>query len=153
MTTVAVNRKARFDYFIHERFEAGIKLVGSEVKSIREGKVNLKDSYVRLVRKEAFLINCHIPPYSRIQGYTDFDPTASRKLLLKRKEIDHLEGLTSQKGFALIPLSMYFKKGLVKIEIAVAKGKKAFDKRETIKKRIHDRESSAAIKKHTRGSR
>lgn len=153
MTTIAVNRKAKFDYFILERFEAGIQLVGSEVKSIREGNVNLKDSYVRILKNEAFLINCHISPYSRIQGYTDLSPTATRKLLLKRKEIDRLQGVTSQKGLAVIPLSMYFKKGLVKVEIAAAQGKKSFDKRESIKRRIHDRESAAAIKKSTRRSR
>lgn len=153
MTSIAVNRKARFDYFIEERFEAGIKLVGSEVKSIREGKINLKDSYVRIIKNEAFLIGCHIAPYSKIQGYTDLDPTVTRKLLLKRAEIDRLNGLTSQKGKVIIALSVYFKKGLVKVEIGVGMGKKQYDKRETIKRRIHDRESAAAIKKHTRGSR
>ncbi len=147
---IAENRKARFDYFIGERFEAGIQLKGCEVKSIREGKVNLKDSFVRVIRGEAFLMNCHINPYSHLQGYTEIDPRVTRKLLLKKAEIYKLEGITSQKGHAIIPLSMYFKKGLVKIQIAVGKGKKQFDKRETIKRRIHDRESQAAIKKFTR---
>lgn len=147
---IAVNRKARFDYFILDRFEAGIKLVGSEVKSIREGKVNLSDSFVRVMKKEAFLFNCHIAAYSHMQGHVEYDTRSCRKLLLKRAEIDKLEGMISQKGLTIVPLSMYFKRGLVKVEIAVARGKKQFDKRETIKRRIHDRESSAAVKKFTR---
>lgn len=150
MKPIAENRKARFDFFIGEKFEAGIKLQGCEVKSIREGKVNLKDAYVRLVGGEAFLINCHISPYSHLQGHMTYDPTASRKLLLKRIEINRLQGITSQKGHAIIALTMYFKKGLVKVEIATAKGKKQFDKRDSIKQRIHDRESKAAVKKFTR---
>lgn len=149
-TIVAENRKARFDYFISDKFEAGIKLVGCEVKSIREGKVNLKDCYVRMMNGEAFLVNCHISPYSHIQGHVDIDARASRKLLLKREELDRLTVLTAQKGYAIIPLLMYFKKGRVKIEIALGKGKKEFDKRDAIKQRIHDRESSAAIKKYTK---
>ncbi len=147
---VAENRKARFDYFISDKFEAGIKLVGCEVKSIREGKVNLKDCYVRIMNGEAFLVNCHISPYSHIQGHVDIDARATRKLLLKKEELNKLAGLTAQKGYAIIPLLMYFKKGLVKVEIALGKGKQQYDKRETIKRRIHDRESSAAIKKYTR---
>lgn len=147
---IAVNRKARFDYFIYDRFEAGIKLIGSEVKSIREGKVNLGDSFVRIVKGEAFLFNCHIAAYSHIQGHVEYDSRSSRKLLLKRSEIDKLEGLISQKGQTIVPLSLYFKRGLVKVEIAVAQGKKQFDKRETIRRRIHDRESSQAIKQHSR---
>lgn len=153
MPPIAVNRKARFDYFLFDKFEAGISLLGSEVKSIREGRVNLKDSFVRIVRSEAFLFNCHITPYSKIQGHVELDPTRSRKLLLKRAEINRLLGQAAQKGFAIIPLSLYFKKGLVKLEIALAKGKQQFDKREAIKRRIHDRESAAAIKKHSRKGR
>ena len=148
---IAENRKARFDYFISDRYEAGVKLVGFEVKSIREGKVNLKDSFVRILHGEAFLINCHISHYSHIQGHLDVDARATRKLLLKREELEKLGVLTSQKGYAIIPLSLYFKRGLVKIEIGVGKGKQQFDKRDTIKKRIHDRESNAAIKKYTKG--
>ncbi len=153
MTQIVVNRKARFDYFLHEKFEAGISLLGSEVKSIREGRVNLKDSFVRVIRSEAYLLNCHITPYSKIQGHIDLDPIRIRKLLLNRSEINRLVGQTTQKGFAIIPLSLYFKKGRVKLEIAVAKGKKQFDKRETIRRRIHTRESAAAIKSHARKSR
>lgn len=150
MPDAILNRKARHDYFLHEKFEAGICLLGCEVKSIREGRVNLKDSFVRLVRNEAFLFNCHISPYSKIQGHAEIDPIRSRKLLLKQAEIESLVGKTSQKGYAIVPLQMYFKKGLVKVEIALAKGKKEFDKRETIKRKIHDRESAAAVKDSAR---
>src|SRR3989338_6375400 len=134
MTQIAVNRKARHDFFIFDRFEAGIVLLGSEVKSIREGRVNLKDSFVRIVRAEPYLFNFHISPYSKIQGHLDVDPIRSRKLLLKHSEINRLIGQMSRKGFAIIPLSIYFKKGLVKVEITLAQGKKQFDKRESIKK-------------------
>ena len=153
MTEIATNRKARHDYFLFEKFEAGIGLRGFEVKSIREGRVNLKDSFVRIIRGEAFLFNCHITPYSHIQGHAEADPTRSRKLLLKKAEINRLAGQVLQKGTAIIPLALYFKKGLVKLEIAVAKGKKQFDKRETIKRRMHERESAAAIKSHARKGR
>lgn len=153
MEPIAVNRKARFDYFLFEKFEAGIVLRGSEVKSLREGRVNLKDSFVRVIRNEAFLFNCHIPLYSKIQGYVELDPTQSRKLLLHRKELNTLAGKMSQKGFAIIPLSIYFKRGRAKLEIALAKGKKQYDKREAIKRRIHDRESAQAIKHSRRQSR
>jgi SsrA-binding protein len=148
MKPVAVNRKARYDYFLFDKFEVGVSLLGSEVKSIREGRVNLKDSFVRIDRGEAFLYNCYISPYSKIQGYVDIDPARYRKLLLKREEINRLLGRSKQKGYAIIPVSIYFKRGLVKLEIALAKGKKQFDKREAIKRRIHDRESQAAIKSH-----
>ncbi len=145
---VATNRKARHDYFLQDKLEAGISLRGSEVKAIREGRVNLKDSYVRIMNSEAFLLGCHISPYSKIQGYGDPDPARTRKLLLKRDEIDKLEAASKQKGFAILALSIYFKRGLVKVEIALGKGKKEYDKRETIKRRMHDRESAAAIKHH-----
>src|SRR3989338_8217850 len=128
MKPIAVNRQASFDYFLYERFEAGIVLSGSEVKSIREGRVNLKDSFVRIMMGEAFLFNCHISPYSKIQGHVEIDPTRYRKLLLKKAEIDRLAGQVGQKGHAVVPLSIYFKGGLVKVEIATAKGKKQFDK-------------------------
>ncbi|HXV28402.1 MAG TPA: SsrA-binding protein SmpB [bacterium] len=150
MKPIALNRKASFEYFLFDKFEAGICLLGSEVKSVREGKVNLKDSFVRIERDEAFLHNFYISPYSKIQGFVDIDPTRYRKLLLKRAEINRLLGLSKQKGYSIIPLSIYFKRGLVKIEIALAKGKKQFDKRASIKKRIHDRESQAAVKFHAR---
>lgn len=147
------NRKARHDYFIFDKYEAGIALLGCEVKSIREGKVNLADSFVRIVGDQPYLFNCHITPYSKIQGHIEIDPTRSRKLLLHYEEIQKLLGKTAQKGFAVVPLKVYFKKGLVKVEIALVKGKKEFDKRESIKQRIHNRESSAAIKHHQRKQR
>jgi len=150
---VAFNRKAKFDFFILDKFEAGVVLTGAEVKSIREGKINLKDSFVRILRGEAFLFNCHISPYSKIQGHVELEPTRTRKLLLKRDQIDKLAGMVGQKGHAIITLSVYFKQGLVKVEIATARGKKMADKRETIKRRIHDRESEAAIKQHSRKGR
>ncbi len=150
MNPTIENRKARHDYFIHDQYEAGIALRGHEVKSIREGKVNLSDSFVRVVNGQAFLFNCHITPYSKIEGHLAVDPTISRKLLLHRMEIEKLAGNTSQKGFSVIPLKMYFKKGKVKVLIALSKGKQEFDKRDAIKKRIHDRESASAIKHHQR---
>ena len=149
-TTTIQNRKARFRFFLYEKFESGIALLGCEVKSIREGRVNLSDAFVRVVGTEAFLFNCHITPYSKIQGHTGIDAVRFRKLLLNRAELSVLEGKMSQKGFSIVPLQMYFKNGKVKIEIALAKGKKIQDKREDIKRRIHDRESTAAIKKYTR---
>lgn len=147
------NRKAWHDYFISDKYEAGIALQGHEVKSIREGKVNIKDSFVRIINGQAFLFNCHINPYSHIQGHFEPEPTRSRKLLMHREEIDKLGAKTSQKGFAIVPTKMYFKKGKVKVEIALAKGKQAYDKRQDLKKKIHDRETSAAVKKHQRKQR
>ena len=147
------NRKARHDFFILDTYEAGIALLGHEVKSIREGKVNLKDSFVRIVQGQAYLFNCHITPYSHIQGYIAPEPVRSRKLLLHKVEIEKLGGRISQKGHTIVPLKMYFKKGKVKVEIGVAKGKKELDKRDTLRKRIHDRETSAAVKQHQRKQR
>ena len=147
---ISENRKARFDYFIHDRYEAGVSLMGHEVKSIRERRVNLKDSYVRIMKEEAFLLNCHISPYSKIQGHQELDPIRTRKLLLKRTEINRVMGQVGRKGVAIVPLLMYFKKGFVKIEIAIGEGKKQYDKRAAIKQRIHNRETQVAIKKATR---
>ena len=148
---VSENRKAYFDYFIHDKYEAGVSLLGHEVKSIRERRVNLKDSYVRIFKEEAFLINCHVSPYSRIQGHEELDPTRTRKLLLKRGEINRLMGQVGRKGVTIVPLRMYFKKGFVKVEIGIGEGKKQYDKRASIKLRIHTRETHAAIKRATRG--
>ena len=147
---ISENRKAHYNYFIHDKYEAGVSLMGHEVKSIRERRVNLKDSYVRIMRDEAFLLNCHISPYSKIQGHQELDPIRTRKLLLKRSEINRLIGQTGRKGIAIVPLRMYFKKGFVKVEIALGEGKKQYDKRATIKQRIHNRETASAIKKATR---
>ncbi|PIQ86813.1 MAG: SsrA-binding protein [Candidatus Omnitrophica bacterium CG11_big_fil_rev_8_21_14_0_20_45_26] len=151
MTTQAItdNRKARHDYFLFDKYEAGLELKGSEVKAIRDGHCNLRDAFVRIARGEAFLINMHISPYR----YThDFVPEAlrTRKLLLKKREIAKLYGQISQKGYACVPLRLYFKRNLVKVEIAVATKKKAYDKRETIKREIHKRETDRAMKQRLR---
>jgi len=142
---IADNRKAGFDYHILETFEAGVVLAGTEVKSIREGRVNLRDSYVRLEQAQAYLLGVHIGQYSH-SGYSVHDPTRSRKLLLNRDELNKLLGKTTEKGLTIVPLRMYFKKGRVKVAIALAKGKKSYDKRETIRRRESDRETRAAIK-------
>lgn len=147
MNLVATNRQAGHKYELFDKYEAGIALKGAEVKSIREGRVNLKESFVRIVRDEAFLFNCHISPYSHIQDIRTADPTRMRKLLLKRSEIDRLKGQLSRKGHTIVPLTVYFKKGLAKVEIAVARGKQEFDKRETIRRRIAEREAERAIKR------
>lgn len=148
-----LNRKAKFDYFILDKCEAGISLLGSEVKAIREGKANLQDSYIRVMSGEAYLVNCHISPYSKVQGHEELEPRRRRKLLLHRREIDKFLGQGHRKGYSIIPLAMYFKRGRVKVEIALAQGKKHFDKRETIKRRNDDRESKNAIKRFTKGGR
>lgn len=147
MGLIATNRQAHHKYQLFDKYEAGIALKGAEVKSIREGRVNLKDSFVRIVRGEAFLFNCHISPYSHIQDIRFADPVRMRKLLLKRSEIERLSGQISRKGHTIVPLSVYFKKGLAKVEIAVAKGKLEYDKRETIRRRIADREAQRAMRR------
>ena len=135
---IASNKKAYHEYFIEEKYEAGIVLVGTEVKSIRQGKVNLKDSYVNIKDGEAFVQGLHISPYDKGNIY-NVDPVRVRKLLLNKREIRKLIGLVTLKGYSIIPLSLYFKNGLVKMEIAVAKGKKLHDKRETIAKKDAER--------------
>jgi SsrA-binding protein len=142
---VAENRKAFHDYHVLETFEAGVVLLGSEVKAIREGRANLRDSYARVENGEIFVYNIHISPYSH-RGYASPDPKRPRKLLLHRREIRKLIGRTVEKGLTLAPLRMYFKDGRLKIAIALAKGKKEYDKRETVKRREADRETRAAIK-------
>src|SRR3989338_9511259 len=142
---VATNRQARFNYFIFDTFEAGIVLSGSEVKSVREGKVNLNDAYIRLAGEEAYVVGMHISPYSHIENIAAVDPTQSRKLLLHKQEIGKLAGLISRKGFTCVPLSVYFKRGFVKLEIGVGQGKKQHDKRQTLKKKMHDREMKQAL--------
>ena len=143
--SIAENRKAFHDYHILETFEAGVALLGTEVKAIREGNVNLRDSYARVEDGEVWIYNVHINPYSH-RGYADHEPTRRRKLLLHRQEIRKLIGRTVEKGMTLVPTRMYFKNGHVKVAIGLAKGKKAHDKRETIKKRDADRETRAAVK-------
>ena len=142
---IADNRKARFDYHILETFEAGIMLLGTEVKGIREGKANLRDAYARVEKGEVWLYNVHINPYSH-RGYVDHDPKRRRKLLLHRQEIRKLIGKTVEKGLTLVPTRMYFKGGKVKVAIALARGKQMHDKRETIKRRETERETRAAVK-------
>src|SRR6201996_2194905 len=140
----AVNRSAGHNYFLLDKFEAGVALRGTEVKSIREGKANLKDAYGLIKDGEAFLLNAHIGPYSH-GNYTNHDSLRTRKLLLHREELRKLLGKTQQKGLTLIPTRLYFRHGRVKCEIAVAKGKQDWDKRETEKRREDDREARAAI--------
>jgi SsrA-binding protein len=148
---IAENRKAFHDYHLLETFEAGIVLLGTEVKGIREGRANLRDAFARVEQGEVWLYNVHINPYSH-RGYVDHDPRRRRKLLLKREEIRKLIGKTVEKGLTLVPTRMYFKKGKVKIAIALAKGKQAHDKRETIKRREIDRETRAAVKERRQTS-
>jgi len=142
---VASNRKAFHDYFILEKFEAGIALLGTEVKSIREGRVNLKDSFALVKDGEPYLMNCHVSPYSH-GNRENHDPTRTRKLLLHRKEIRKLIGKTQEKGLTLIPLRVYLTRGWVKVELCVARGKKEYDKRETERRKEVDRETRAAMK-------
>ena len=139
-------RKARFNYFLNDLLEAGIVLKGSEIKSIREGKVNIADSYAIEKNGEIFLINSHIPIYKEA-SYTNHNPTNERKLLLNKKEINKLIGKVNIEGFSLIPTKMYFKKGKAKIEIAIAKGKKHYDKRHTKKTRDWNREKARYFRK------
>lgn len=143
---VATNRKARFDFQIFDKYEAGIALNGSEVKSIREGNVSLQDSFVRFDGGEAHVFHMHIKPYAHSRD--DRDPTRARKLLLKRSEIDKLSGRVCKKGFTCLPLSVYFnKRGKVKVEIALCQSKKSFDKREYLKRREAEREIDRAMKR------
>lgn len=141
--TLAQNRKAFHDYFIDDTFEAGIALVGTEVKSIRAGKANLKDSYAQVKNGEVFLCNMHVSPYEKGNIFNK-DPLRERKLLLHKKEINTLLGYTAQKGYTLVPLSLYLKNGRVKVALGVARGKKNYDKRAAIAeksaKRTIDRE-------------
>ena len=144
-TLIADNRKAFHDFHILETFEAGVALLGTEVKSIREGRVNLRDSYARAEAGEIWVYNIHISPYTH-RGYADHEPTRRRKLLLHRDEIRKLIGKTTERGMTIVPTRMYFKKGRVKLAIGLAKGKKTYDKRETIRRREAERETRAAIK-------
>jgi len=143
---VATNRKAYHEYFIEEKFEAGIMLQGTEVKSLRDGRVNLQDSYASVRDGEVFLYHCHISPYSH-GNMMNHDPIRVRKLLLHKKEINKLLGKTQQKGLTLIPLRIYFsKRGHAKVELGLAKGKKLYDRRASIKSREAGREVERAIK-------
>jgi len=142
---IAENRKAFHDYHVLDTWEAGMVLLGTEVKSIREGRVNLRDSFARVEKGEVWLYNVNISSYSH-RGYADHEPLRQRKLLMHRDEIRKLIGKTTEKGMTLVPLRMYFRKGRVKVALGLAKGKKDYDKRETIKRRETERETRAAIK-------
>ncbi len=144
---IASNKKARHDYEISGEIEAGIVLVGTEVKSIRQGKINLKDSYAEIKNNELFLRQMHITPYQNAY-YDNHEPLRSRKLLLHSREIKKLIGKVSERGFTIIPLKVYFKNGKIKVQIGLAKGKKLYDKRDTIKKRDILREMDRDYKKN-----
>ena len=146
---VAENRKARHDYEVLDTWEAGVALLGTEVKAIREGRINLRDSYARVENGEVWLLNVHISPYSH-RGYADHAELRQRKLLLHRHEIRKLVGQTAERGLTLVPLELYFNKGRVKVLLALARGKKTHDKREAIKQRETDRETRAAVKARQR---
>jgi len=142
---IASNKKAFHDYFVLQKAEAGVALTGTEVKSLRDGKANIKDSYVIFKNGEAFLFNAHISPYSH-GNLQNHEAERSRKLLLHRREIEKLHEQVVEKGLTVVPLRLYFKGGKVKVEIAVVRGKKLYDKRETEKKRELDREAAVAMK-------
>ena len=143
---IVTNRQAHRDYFIEESFEAGIELKGSEIKSIRQGKANLKDSFARIEKDGIVLHNLHISPYEFARR-DEIDPTRPRKLLLRKKEINYLAGKVSDKGLTIVPLKLYLKKGFAKVEIALAKGKKFYDKREALKQKEARREIDRALRK------
>ncbi|MES9976604.1 SsrA-binding protein SmpB [Candidatus Thiodiazotropha sp. LNASS1] len=145
--TIALNKKAKHDFFIEERYEAGIALQGWEVKSLREGRVQIKESYITIKEGEAFLFGAHIVPLSTASTHIHPDPTRTRKLLLHRSELNKLIGLVERKGYTLVPTAMYWKKGLAKLEIGLAKGKKMHDKRTTEKDRDWKREKERLFKK------
>lgn len=145
---VSDNRQARYLYEILETYEAGIELVGTEVKSIRAGKVNLRDGYAFIKNGEVWLSNVHISPYQASGNYFNHDALRIRKLLLHRQEINKLIGQTEQKGLTLVPLKMYLKKGRVKVAIGLGRGKKLHDKRESVKKRDDQRDMARAMKRY-----
>ncbi len=145
MPVLANNKKANFNYHILEKIETGIVLSGKEVKSVRQGKISLAGSFISIKNGECYLVNCTISPYQPKNTPQDYNPRRERKLLLKKKEIDSLYGKTKEKGLSLIPLKMYTKQNLIKLEVAVARGKKKYDKRETIKKRTIDRDLKRKI--------
>ncbi|KTD57781.1 trans-translation protein [Legionella santicrucis] len=146
-STIVFNRKASFDYFIEEQYEAGLVLEGWEVKSLRAGKINLSDSHVILKNSEAFLLGAQIQPLITASTHTIPDPIRTRKLLLNKKELNQLIGSVERQGYTIIPLSLYWKKNKIKIKIALAKGKKEHDKRDTIKDREWQRDRSRIMKK------
>lgn len=145
---IANNKKARHEFFIEDTYEAGIVLKGTEVKSIRQGKVSIKESYCEIKNGEVFIIGMHISPYEQSNTFYTIDPLRSRKLLLNKREINKLIGKTTEKGYTLVPLRVYIRKNLVKVEIAIAKGKKLYDKRETIAKKDAQRRIERTLKEY-----
>ena len=146
---VAQNRRARHDYFVLETFECGLALQGSEVKSLREGKAQLRDAYARVVKGEVWLLGVHVPPYAFAQGFGSHDPDRPRKLLLHRRQIDELMGRTQQESLTLVPISLYFREGRAKVELALARGRKTYDKRHAIAAKDAAREAArAASRRH-----
>jgi SsrA-binding protein len=149
--TVATNRKARHDYHIDDTFEAGIALTGTEIKSIRAGRVSLRDSYATIKEGELWLLNTHIAPYQ--QGtYANHEPRRPRKLLMHRREINRITGKLQEKGFTLVPLRLYLKNNLAKVELGLARGKKQYDKRAALRQRETRREIDRAVARHWKGN-
>ena len=145
--TIALNKRARFEYFIEERFEAGISLEGWEVKALRAGRVQFADSYVLLKDNEAFLFGCQINPLSTVSTHVVPDPVRTRKLLMHRREIDRLTGAVDRKGFTIIPTAMYWSRGKVKVEVGMARGKRQHDKRKSEKDRDWERQKGRIMKR------
>ncbi len=148
--TVATNRKARHDYIIEDKFEAGMVLTGSEIKSIRAGQVNLRDSYAAIRENELWLMNAHISPY-RQANRENHEPRRERKLLMHRREINRLTGKLQEKGLTLVPLQIYLKNGLAKVELGLARGKKSYDKRQTLRERTDRRQMERAVGRRQKG--
>ena len=142
---ITTNRKAERDYALQDRLEAGVVLTGTEIKSIRQRHVRLEESFARVVRGEVFLYNCHITPYEQGNRF-NVDPTRTRKLLLHRREIERLIGVMSRKGMALVPTKLYVKRGIAKLEVAIAQGKRQYEKRERIRQREVERELQRAVR-------
>lgn len=149
LKTIAQNKKARHDYFIEETYEAGIELFGTEVKSIRQGRVNLKDSWCSVDKGELFVNGMHISPYEQGNIFNR-DPMRVRRLLMHKKEINRLYGIVKQMGYSLIPISLYFKDNRVKVQVGLCKGKKLYDKREDMAKRAAKRDMERAVKEQNR---
>ncbi len=147
-STIALNKKAKHEYHIEQRLEAGLALEGWEVKGMRAGRIQLKEAYVKILHGEGFLIGCHISPLPSASTHVDPDPTRTRKLLLKKTELSRLIGQTERAGYTLVPLAMYWKRGRAKLEIGLAKGKKLHDKRADAKERDWQREKERLFKQH-----
>ena len=150
---VATNRRARHDYTIEETFEAGIVLTGSEVKSLRSGRASLTEAFARVRDGEVWLENLHIPPYQQADTKSSYDPRRDRKLLLHREQIERLIGKTQERGLTLVPLRLYFTRGLAKLELGLGRGKRMYEKRQAIAEREHRREMERAVSRKARGER